>query len=202
MKATPPSPFLRLVRLLRPGRNPLARGVDRIEGTTLLLLSLLALVLLPVMLTFGSLTYENLSAQQARQVRDRHQVVAVLTSHVPEETAGAPGYVAAGGAKVPARWRALNGTVHTGLVWADEGLRAGTEVRVWLDGSGRPTDPPLSTVDMAGAAVLVAGFGWLTAVGLLALSATGLHRLFERYRVRAWDDEWARTEPDWRQRSR
>lgn len=51
-----PSPIPRLVRLLRPGGNPLARGVDRTEGAVVGLLVLVALALVPVMLTLGSVT--------------------------------------------------------------------------------------------------------------------------------------------------
>jgi hypothetical protein len=54
LSAVAPSCVVRLGRLPQPGRNPLARGVDRMEGTAVLLSLLLALVLVPVMLTLGS----------------------------------------------------------------------------------------------------------------------------------------------------
>ncbi|MFL6126012.1 hypothetical protein [Actinophytocola sp.] len=195
-----PSPALRLIRLLRPGGNSLARGVDRFEGVAVGLLVLLALVLLPVMLTFGSLTYEDLAEQQAHQNSGRHETVAVLTGDVVESGA-VDGSVTTNG-KTPARWRTPDGKVHTGLVYAEDGLTSGAEVPVWVDASGRPGDPPMSGLEIVCAAVLIAVLGWLVAAGSLAVAAVGLRRALDRRRFRAWETEWARVEPDWRQRSR
>lgn len=200
--ASPPSRALRLVRLLRPGRNRLARGADRAEGAVVILFVLLALVLVPVMLTFGSLTYSNLVEQSMQQFRGRYEAVAVLTEDAPAVSVAAGGEVVSGRSMVAARWRLRNGITRTGLVDAEDGSKAGTEVSVWLDESGRPTDPPASTVDLVGAGILVTVFGWLGAVGLLVLGCWGLHRAFDRYRYRAWTTEWARVEPDWHDRSR
>jgi hypothetical protein len=79
---------------------------------------------------------------------------------------------------------------------------AGAEVKVWLDKSGRPVAAPVSTVDSVGVGVLVAFFGWLIAVGLIALAGWGLHHVLDRRRYQAWAAEWARVEPDWHDRSR
>jgi hypothetical protein len=73
MTAAPPSQALRLVRLSCPGRNPLARGADRVEGIVVTLFELLAL---------GSLTYASLaqqSVQQSRHLLDRHRYRAWTT---------------------------------------------------------------------------------------------------------------------------
>jgi hypothetical protein len=202
MTAVPPSWVVRLRRLLWPAGNPLARGVDRVEGTVLLLAVLLALVLVPVMLTFGSLTYESLAERSEQQSGSRYQTVAVLTRDAPEPSTGMYGEVISGTSKVPARWQLSDGTTRTGRVETDDGLKAGAEVPIWLDESGEPVDPPLSTVDIVGAGVLVAVFGWLTAVGLLAFACGCLHHVLGRHRYRAWQAEWARVEPDWHDRSR
>lgn len=202
MTALPPSRVVRLSRLLWPARNPLARGVDRVEGTVVVLAVLLALVLVPVMLTFGSLTYSSLAERSEQQSGSRHQTVAVLTQDAPETGTTVRGEVVGGRSKVPARWQLPDGTTRTGRVEADEGLKAGAEVAVWLDESGDLTNPPLSTVDIVGAGVLAAGFGWLGAVGLLALACWSLHRVLDRRRYQAWQAEWARVEPDWHDRSR
>ncbi|HYQ63983.1 hypothetical protein [Actinophytocola sp.] len=202
MTASPPSRTLRLARLLRPAGNPLARGTDRAEAAVVVLSVLLAMVLVPVMLTLGSVTYSNLVEQSARQSRGRHETVAVLTQDAPGTSVGTRGETVSGKAKVPARWRLPDGTTRTGLVEADDGSKAGAEVSVWLDQSGRPARPPMSTVDFVGAGVLVALFGWLTTVGLLALGCWGLHRVLDRRRYRDWDAEWTRIEPDWHDQSR
>lgn len=203
MTGTTPSPGLRLLRLLRPGRNPLARGVDRAEAMVVKLSVLLALVLVPIMLTLGSLTYDSLDQEREQQTRGRHETVAVLTRNGPATSVGVRGEAADTKSKVPATWRLPDGTTRTGLVEADEGLQAGAEVSVWLDDeSGNPTDAPLSTVDIVGAAVLVTFFGWSFAVGMLAALCCGLHHRLDRRRYRMWEAEWARGESDWHDKSR
>jgi hypothetical protein len=136
MTASPPSRTRRLARLLYPGRNPLARGADRAEAAVVVLSVLLAMVLVPVMLTLGSVTYSNLVEQSARQSRGRHETVAVLTQDAPGTSVGTRGETVSGKAKVPARWRLPDGTTRTGLVEADDGSKAGAEVSVWLDPVG------------------------------------------------------------------
>jgi hypothetical protein len=53
MKRTSGALMPRLARLAWPHRNPLARGVDRLEGATLALVVLGALLLLPVTLVWA-----------------------------------------------------------------------------------------------------------------------------------------------------
>jgi hypothetical protein len=200
MTTSPPSRVLRIARLLRPGRNPLSRGVDEAEATVVIVFALLALVLVPVMLTFGSLTYANLAERSEQQVRTRHEAVAVLTEDAPGPNVGTRGEVLSGNSKVAARWQLPDGATRTGLVEAADGSKAGAEVRIWLDESGRPVAAPMSSVDSVGSGVLVAVFGWLVSVGLIALACWGLRHVLDRRRYRAWDTEWARVEPDWHDR--
>lgn len=190
--AAPPSPLLRLARLLRPGRNPLARDTDRVESAVVLLFVLVALVLVPVMLTFGSVTFRSLVEQSTRESSARYEAVATLTEDAPVTSVGTQGEVFLVTAKVPATWRLPDGSTRTGLVDADEGLKAGAEVQVWLDASGAPAEKPLSTADAAVTGALVAAVGWFAAAGLLATAWWVVHRLLDRRRFRAWDAEWAR----------
>jgi hypothetical protein len=44
--------------------------------------------------------------------------------------------------------------------------------------------------------------GWLTATGLVALACRTGSWLLERRRSRAWQKEWARVEPRWREQYR
>lgn len=199
--SSPPSQALRLARLLRPGRNPLARGADRVESAAVILFVLLAVVLVPVMLTLGSLTYASLGEQSAQQSRSRYETTAVLTEDAPEATIGTHGEVR-GKTKVAARWQLRDGTIRTGPVEAEDGSKAGDEVSVWLDASGRPVSPPISTADVVGTGVLVAVAGWFSVVGLLGLGLWGLRRMVDRHRYRMWDAEWTRFEADWHDQSR
>lgn len=198
--SAPPSAVLRLARLVRPGGNPVARGVDRAEGTVVVVFVLLALVLVPVMLTLGSVTYSNLAERGAQQAATRHEAVAVLTEDAPVTSVSSPGEGVGMSLKVVARWQLPDGTFRTGPVEAKAGMKAGAEVPVWLDRFGTPVDPPVSTVDAVLSGVLVAASGWLVITGLFALFCWGLHRALDRRRYRAWDAEWARVEPDWHDR--
>ena len=190
------TPAVRLARLLHPGRNPLARGVDRLEAVVLVLAMALAVVLVPVMLTFGSLTFASLGDQAARQAAIRHESVAVLLEDAPAAVV-VRGGVVSGRSVVRAQWRLPAGDVRTGPVEVVNGSRSGEEVPVWLDDAGRPVDPPLSTEAAAAEAAMVAVFGWFFAAGLLALACYGTHVALERRRSRGWEADWARVEPDW-----
>ena len=158
----------------------------------------LALVLVPVMLTLGSLTCDGLARTSEQQAASRHETVAVLTGDVAPISGETPG----GTVRVRARWQLPDGSTRTGLIRTGESLKAGAEVRIWLDRDGRPVDPPLSGMDIVAMGVLVVVFGWLGAVGLLAGICAGLHHVFDRRRYRTWDAEWARGEPGWRDHSR
>lgn len=195
MHAQPPTPFRRLVRTLRPGANPLARGVDRAEAAVVIVVVLLALLLVPVLLTLGSVTHGGLVEQGRHEAATRHQTTAVLTEDAPVTVAGTPGIVASAKVKVAARWALADGTTRTGRVDADEGLHAGAEVRIWVDDAGAPAAAPLSTEDAAAMGVLVAVLGWLVVACVLAVVWWALHRAFDRHRYRVWDDEWARLGP-------
>lgn len=183
------------LRLLRPGGNPVARGADRLEGTVVILAVVLGLVLLPVMLTFGSLTHASIAEERAQQVRDRYETVAVLTEDAPAkvETGGE----VAGKSDVSARWQLPDGMTRVGVVSADNGLETGAEVPVWLDRSGSPVNAPMSAFGAWAVGAMVAVCGWFVAIGLLALACYGLHVALDRRRFRTWQSEWARVEPEW-----
>ncbi|GAB1516705.1 Rv1733c family protein [Actinophytocola sp. KF-1] len=195
------SPVLRLARLLRSGRNPLARGVDRAEGAAVLLFVVLALVLVPVMLTLGSVTHSTLAERAGEQAATRHETVAILTEDAPVTSVG-QGEGVGTTSKVAARWLLPDGSTRTGQVDAEAGVKAGTEVRIWLDESGAPVDAPMTPLDAVVAGVLVAVSGWLAVAGLFALVCWGLHHVLDRCRYRDWDTGWARVEPDWLDRHR
>ncbi len=183
---------VRLVRLMLPGGNPVSRSVDRVEGWSLLAAVLLAVLLVPMMLVAGSLTYAGTMATAEQQARSRHQVVATLLDDAPHIGEGGPGP-----ARVLARWRTPAG-LQTGRVQTEDGRAAGDRVRTWLNEAGEPVNPPAGAAEAAFAAVLVAVTGWLTAASLLLALHSGLKRLLDRRRYREWTREWALVEPRWR----
>jgi hypothetical protein len=121
----------------------------------------------------------------------------VLIDDAPMMTAGGFGQFVPPRAEVWARWQLADGSVRTGLVAVEGGLRAGARVPIWIDESGRWVEPPMSLSDAVARAALVAAGLWSVAVGLLALGCGTLHHLLDRRRYQAWETEWARIEPEW-----
>jgi hypothetical protein len=71
----------------------------------------------------------------------------------------------------PARWRAPDGQLRTGLVPAPSGAAAGSAVRVWVDQVGNLADLPMQQPAIADRTELAEG---LAAAGFAAtLAATG-----------------------------
>ncbi|MFI7680427.1 hypothetical protein [Actinophytocola sp. NPDC049390] len=192
----------RLLRLLLPGTNPLARGSDRLQGALLTVVFVLATVLVPVMLTFGSLTYSGLVDDAERRSRDWTRATAVVTEDVPPAgyaARGEPGFATTHAA---VEWRLPDGTSGTGRASVERGTHAGARVTIWLDEQGKLVGPPSEPADAAFAGVLVAVTGWFVAGGLLALLYYGAKRLLDRSRARSWEQEWTRVEPEWRNQPR
>ena len=192
---------VRLMRLVLPGRNPLARGTDRLAGALTILALALGLLLVPVMLTFGSLTYSGIVDRAAQHARDWQQTAAVVI-----EEAKATGYVtrggpAAGASRALVEWRLPNGTTDTGRVHVGKDARAGARITIWLDDKGEPVTPPTDPAAAAGA-VLAGATGLFAAEGLLTLTYYGAIRLLDRRRLRTWEREWTRVEPEWRNQLR
>lgn len=192
----------RLLRLMLPGRNPLARGSDRVAGAFSILVLALGLLFVPVMLTVGTLTYSDLVDRAAQHARDWRQTTAVVTEDAP-----ATGYVPRGGpvaasSRAMAEWRLPDGTTGSGRVHVDKGTRAGARITIWLDETGKPVAPPARPSDAAAGAVLVAVTGLFVAEGLLTLVYYGVLRLLARRQLRMWEREWTRVEPEWRNQLR
>ncbi len=192
----------RLLRLLLPGTNSLARGSDRLQGALLIVVFVLATVLVPVMLTFGSLTYSGLVDAADRHTREWVRTTAVVTEDAPSA-----GYVSRGEpvfatTRATVEWRLRDGSTGTGRVPVERGTRAGARVMIWLDAQGKPVGSPGEPSDAVAAGVMVAVTGWLVAGGLLALAYYGAIRLLDRNRARSWEREWTRVEPEWRNQPR
>jgi hypothetical protein len=181
------------------GRNPLTRGIDRLQGGVAVLSVLAGLVLVPIMLTVGSLTYDYMADKGAEEASARYETVATLTEDAPMSAYGG---TSVGSPRVNAEWRTRAGTTGSGGVSADNGMKAGDEVTVWLDEDGQPVDAPVSESAAVAAGVLAAASGWLAAGGLLALAFSVLRWVLDRHRYRAWQREWARVEPEWRDQLR
>lgn len=185
----------RLVRGLRPDRNPLRRTSDRVE--TYLLAGLFAATAAGAPFAAQAASHAAwtaaLHAEQA-QLASRHQVRAVLT-----QAAGALdiGFGVSTRVPVQAAWTSVTGAKRTGPILAESGTPKGTRVTIWTDAAGNLTSPPLQPSQVAGQGD-VAALGAIAGIGVLYLCETAVVRLvLYRRRMAAWDADWAVTARAW-----
>jgi hypothetical protein len=187
----------RFARRLWLGRNPLHRRMDRIEAwiTTGLLAIFLAGAPLSWIATGRWVQLGGHREQRAQQ--SWRQVPAVLLRSAPAlprfylRTSWDPSMTEL------ARWTTPAGQVRTGEVSVPAGTLVGRTVPVWIDGTGRPSGPPLFASALAkrvlGAEVLAP-----LALAVLLLSLARVVRWqMDRRRLASWEADWAFTGPRW-----
>ena len=132
----------RSVRLMFPGRNPLARGIDRFAGALTFFVLALGLLLVPVMLTFGTLTYTGVVERAAKHAREWRQTDAVVIEDATAIGYGSRGGPAAASSRALVEWLLQDGATDTGRVHVEKGTRVGTRITIWLDERERPSPRP------------------------------------------------------------
>lgn len=174
-------------RLVRAGRNPLARRTDRVEAGLLVAAVIWCLAAVPVSVAIGSLVHARELPVALGQMSERRQATAVTladSAPVPAGLAITPSQ------QIPGRWHGPDGRDRTGNVPAEPGTAAGSIVPIWVDGDGMITPPPMTPVDADAAAW---GSGFFVFSGALG-AAAGLiwfaRRVLDRRRARQWDREW------------
>lgn len=181
-----------LWRRIHLGRNPLARGWDRIEAAILVGGVVTALVGVPLAAAAGSEAYATMAARSALETATRHSTTAFLLEDAPPARVGLDGIPSAETASVAARWALPDGTFREARVTADLGASAGDAVTVWLDESDAVVDPPVMPLDATSTGIGVGVGVWLIAVTLLAAGYLLARQLLNRARAAAWDREWER----------
>jgi hypothetical protein len=185
---------VRVIRGARPDRNPLRRGIDRLETCILvgLFVALAAVTPFAARLA-GHASY--LSALHARQEQlvSRHQVRAVLT----QDAGAISGYTLSAYVLTPANWTSAGGVARSGEVPAVPGSPKGTAVTVWTDGNGYLDSPPLALSE-AGSQADAATIGVVVAAGVVYIcGAAATRQLLNRRRMAALDAEWVTTARAW-----
>jgi hypothetical protein len=185
----------RLVRGLRPDRNPLRRTSDRVETYLLAGLFVATAAGAPFAAQAASHAAYTaaLHAEQA-QLASRHQVRAVLT-----QAAGALdiGFGVSTLVPVQAAWTSVTGAKRTGPILAESGTPKRASVTIWTDAAGNLTSPPLQPSQIAGQGD-VAALGAIAGIGVLYLCETAVARhVLYRRRMAAWDADWAVTARAW-----
>ncbi len=182
----------RLLRRLRPDRNPLRRRSDRAE--TAMLAALLAAFLAGAPFAAyaaGAWTHATNAREAQAQQSASHQVKAILLQTAPWNTDGF-------GSEVKARWTAPDGRPRTGQVLAFSSTPAGSTVMLWVTQAGQLTDPPLQPSEVTGRTELAAGLAVAVLAAVLIVAGLTGCRALDRRRLAEWDAEWLAAGPRWR----
>ena len=189
---------LRAIRGARPDRNPLRRGIDRLETCLLAGLFLAMAVVTPFAAPLaGHASYLSALHARQQQLADRHQVRAVLT----QGAGPVNGYSLSAFVLTPANWTSFSGVSRSGEVPAAPGSSNGTAVTIWTDSDGYLDSPPLALSEVASQAD-AATIGVIVASGVVYIvAAAAIRQLFNRRRMAAWDSDWVITAPTWNRQS-
>lgn len=194
-------PFGRLARFWRrihPGRNPLARRSDRIEGVVLLVVVLGLIIALPLAVLAGGATYREQAAISEQQHATHRLVTATLLEAVPiPSPAVGTSLIDNGSPGVRARWTAPDGAERIGTIAADPGSAAGTRVPLWLAESGDPSPAPLSSTEITTTGIVAGAFFWLASMCVLVTAYWLARLVLDCRRSSRWDHEWAAARQKW-----
>ncbi|EGX55010.1 proline rich protein membrane protein [Streptomyces zinciresistens K42] len=178
--------------------NPLRRPADVARAWIVLVLAVAVVTATPAaMYLAGSTAYRYHQRIAQEEETTRHRTTAVLVDDAPDRPE--PGTPGARQARYPVtvRFTDPQGRTHTGEADAEAGLPAGSEIRVWADGEGRITGPPLSRQQVRDSTM---GYVILAALAVPLVAVTVYRyatRRLERRTLAQWDAAWARTAPRW-----
>ena len=180
--------------------NPLRRRTDKIATSLAALLLLVFLVGAPLLAITAYGWAGRVGAAEQRAERSWHTVPATLLKAAPAPNSFASGLFSY--TRVPARWATPNGQARTGKIAVEVGMAAGRKVLIWVDGTGRPTDAPLTDRAVHARATTVALVGTLVFVTVLSVLAWAGRKLLDRRRLADWELAWAIVGPQWTKRFR
>lgn len=176
------------VWLWRWRRNPLKRRADMMEAW--LVLGVWLLTVLTGVLS-GLAAAGSVEHGLARERAEWRPAVARVTEKAPGK--------ANSGDQVWAevRWKAADGSSHTGQARVAPGSGAGAPVTVWTDPQGSLVTRPASVSQAHLRAGLIGTLVGVSAAAVPFVSGMALRGRLERSRMADWDAEWARLGPQW-----
>ena len=185
----------RLVHRWRPDRNPLRRTSDRMEAALLAILIAAFLCGAPLAGIAAGRAVAASTARAEHVEAGWHRVAAVLLRQAPGKNH--PLFEVPLEPMVPARWKAPDGTLRTGEIYAPAGAAAGSTVFVWTDRSGELTALPLLRGDVVEDVALAASLATIVVAAVLAVLGLLTRWVLDRRRLAAWDARWRATGPQW-----
>ncbi|MFJ2236439.1 hypothetical protein [Streptomyces sp. NPDC087859] len=185
------------VRGWRWRRNPLRRRSDVVEAWTVLAVAVLLLVAAPLA-GVGAAGWARSEAQAtaASQRAERHSVRAEVVGVDPGSPATMQGarqhtYL------TTVRWTEPGGNERTATARVPGGTRDGDVVEVWFDSRGRNVKPPPDGFSVWQYTLTMGACATGGAAALILLGRAAVRHVSTRHRLAEWEEEWARTEPEW-----
>jgi hypothetical protein len=181
--------------------SPLFRVTDRREAWLTLWSAVLIVAGAPLAgWLAGSQAHEVLSATAHRQHVARHQVWATVEGFVHRPAEGGAdeddsGLEEGRGARV--YWVGPDGVTRSDVTTVGRGLHPGDRVRLWAGARGRITTAPMSEATASFHAVLTGLVGGAAAGGAVEGGRRLVLSGMRRARYARWEEEWARSGPDW-----
>ncbi|MFJ9348126.1 hypothetical protein [Streptomyces sp. NPDC101237] len=186
------------VRGWRWRHNPLRRRSDLVEAWIALAVAVLLCLGAPLVGAVAGLwAHERARSVAAVQRAERHMVRAVVLGDAPEQLPSVEGADQEHAYRTDVRWTEPGRGTRTAPARVPAGTRAGDRVDVWFDRHGRSVPPPPDEVAVWQHTVTVGLCGAAGAAGAVLLCHGVVRRVALRHRLAEWEQEWARTGPDW-----
>jgi hypothetical protein len=163
-------------------RNPLVRGIDRLEMLIVTLGLMAILVATACAGALGTAVYDARCSVYIAQAQSRYAVTARAT----DESAFVPGFDDRTATRVHARWL-VNGTEHSGSVNSNRAVKTGALLPIWVDSDGDLVHAPTPTSQAGVDAVGVAYTAWQAVTVVLAGLIWWGRSHLDRRRVSAWE---------------
>lgn len=177
--------------------NALRRRSDVVEAWTVLLVVFLLMFGAPAAgFAVGRWAHGDARAQAVAERAALDLVSAVIVENAP---ASVP--TAHGDERpmhwVQARWTEPDGGSRTGEARVPAGTERGDRADVWLDSAGRSVQAPPTDTAVWQFALSMGTCATAGVVGIVLLGHLVVRRVATRHRLAEWEQEWARTGPDW-----
>jgi hypothetical protein len=179
---------MRRSRMFGWDRNPLRRGIDRLEAGMVTALILAFLTAAPVLATVAGHWTRTTGIRQEHAQADWRRVPAIVLRSAPRQQDDSPG--PAGTVWMRARWTAPDGQARAGWIPVPAEAAVGSSTRVWVNHSGSLTVSPLQPAQLRGWIVVTEILTPLGLAVLLCLVGRGGRLLFARRRLADWDRGW------------
>lgn len=180
--------------------NPLRRRSDVVEAWTALAVAVLLLVGAPLAgVVVGGWARAEAQETAVSQRAERHSVRAEVVGR-DSDSAPTMQSVRQHTYRTTVRWTEPDGRERTAAARVPGGTRDGDVVEVWFDSRGRSVAPPPDGFSVWQYTLTMGACATGGAAALILLGRAVVRQVATRRRLAEWEEDWARTEPEWSRR--